>query len=90
MNYSFVFISIMALYFYTFVMLAFLTAKKNRLIRDFIFVLVTMVLWTGGSLLMRLQAWPDYRLWYHVSLAGIWLAPYALSLIHISEPTRPY
>lgn len=77
MTNSFVFISIMALYFYAFVMLAFLTAKKNRLIRDFIFVLFTMVLWAGGSLLMRLQAWPDYRLWYHVSLAGIWLAPYA-------------
>lgn len=77
MNSSYVSISIMALYFYAFVMLAFLTAKKNQLIRDFIAVLLTMVLWAGGSLLMRLQAWPDYRLWYHVSLAGIWLAPYA-------------
>ena len=74
---SFVFISITALYFYAFLMLAFLTAKKSKLITDFIAVLFTMILWTGGSLLMRLQAWPGYRLWYHFSLAGIWLVPYA-------------
>ncbi|MBS6952755.1 MAG: diguanylate cyclase [Enterocloster asparagiformis] len=74
---SFVFISITALYFYAFLMLAFLTAKKSKLIGDFIAVLFTMILWTGGSLLMRLQAWPGYRLWYHFSLAGIWLVPYA-------------
>lgn len=74
---NFVFISITALYFYAFFMLAFLTAKKSRLIVDFIAVLATMILWTGGSLLMRLEAWPSYTLWYHVSLAGIWLVPYA-------------
>ena len=74
---SFVFISITALYFYAFLMLAFLTARKSRLIVDFISVLATMILWTGGSLLMRLEAWPTYRLWYHISLAGIWLVPYA-------------
>lgn len=74
---SFVFISITALYFYAFLMLAFLTAKKSRLIVDFISVLATMILWTGGSLLMRMEAWPSYRLWYHISLAGIWLVPYA-------------
>lgn len=74
---SFIFISITALYFYTFLMLAFLTAKKSRLISDFIAVLSTMILWTGGSLLMRLQVFPSYKLWYHLSLMGIWLVPYA-------------
>ncbi|WP_431834250.1 hypothetical protein [Enterocloster bolteae] len=53
---SYVFISITALYFYTFLMLAFMSAKKSRLIRDFIAVLGAMILWTGGSLLMRLRA----------------------------------
>lgn len=74
---SYAFISIIALYSYVFFMLAFLTAKKNRLIWDFICVLFLMVLWTGGSLLMRGQMWPSYELWYHVSLTGIWLLPYA-------------
>ena len=74
---SYAFISIIALYSYVFFMLAFLTAKKNRLIWDFIWVLFLMVLWTGGSLLMRGRMWPSYELWYHVSLTGIWLLPYA-------------
>ena len=74
---SYVFISITALYFYTFLMLAFMSAKKSRLIRDFIAVLGAMILWTGGSLLMRLRAWPSYELWFHLSLAGISLVPCA-------------
>ena len=57
---SYAFISIIALYSYVFFMLAFLTAKKNRLIWDFIWVLFLMVLWTGGSLLMRGRMWPSY------------------------------
>lgn len=74
---SYVFISITALYFYMFLMLAFMSAKKSRLVRDFIAVLGAMILWTGGSLLMRLMAWPSYQVWFHVSLAGICLVPYA-------------
>ncbi|MCD8169840.1 MAG: diguanylate cyclase, partial [Clostridiales bacterium] len=74
---SYVFISITALYFYMFLMLAFMSAKKSRLVRDFIAVLGAMILWTGGSLLMRLMAWPSYHMWFHVSLAGICLVPYA-------------
>ena len=74
---SYVFISITALYFYLFLMLAFMSAKKSRLVRDFIAVLGAMILWTGGSLLMRLMAWPSYQVWFHVSLAGICLVPYA-------------
>ena len=58
-------------------MLAFMSAKKSRLIRDFIAVLGAMILWTGGSLLMRLRAWPSYELWFHLSLAGISLVPCA-------------
>ena len=74
---SYVFISITALYFYTFLMLAFISAKKSRLVRDFIAVLGSMMLWTGGSLLMRLMSWPAYEVWFHVSLLGICLVPYA-------------
>ncbi len=74
---SYVFISITALYFYTFLLLAFLSAKKSKLIRDFINVLWTMILWAGGSLFMRLHAWPDYEFWFHISLAGIGLVPCA-------------
>ena len=67
---SYVFISVTALYFYMFLMLAFLSAKKSKLVRDFIAVLGSMILWTGGSLLMRLTAWPSYQVWFHLSLLG--------------------
>ena len=74
---GYVYISLAALYCYLFFMAVFLPAKKNRLIFNFMAVLLTMILWTGGSLLMRLQVLPSYRFWYHVSLAGIWLLPYS-------------
>lgn len=75
---DYIFISIIALYFYVFFLMAFLTSKRNRMINNFILVLLDMVCWTGGSMLMRSRMWPSYELWYHVSLAGIWLLPYFL------------
>lgn len=73
---DYLFISVIALYCYTFFLLTFLTARRNRMINSFILVLLNMVIWTGGSLLMRARMWPSYQLWYHVSVAGIWLLPY--------------
>ena len=57
---SYVFISITALYFYTFLMLAFMSAKKSRLIRDFIAVLGAMILWTGGFPFFWVSGWPAH------------------------------
>ena len=73
---DYILFSIIALYFYAFFLMAFLTAKRNRMINNFILVLIDLVFWTGGSLLMRSRMWPAYELWYHVSVAGIWLLPY--------------
>lgn len=72
---DYLFISIIALYCYAFFLIAFLTAKRTRLINNFIIVLINMVFWTGGSLLMRARMWPSYEFWYHVSVIGIWLLP---------------
>jgi len=69
------YISIIALYCYTFFLIAFLSAKRNRLINTFVLVLVNMVFWTGGSLLMRARMLPSYEFWYHVSVIGIWMLP---------------
>lgn len=60
---SYVFISLAALYCYLFFLVIFLPAKKNKLIVHFMLVLITMILWTGGSLLMRIQMLPSYRFW---------------------------
>lgn len=72
---DFSYISIIAVYCYVFFLMTFLTSKRNRLINNFILVLLNMVFWTGGSFLMRARAWPSYELWYHVSVIGIWILP---------------
>jgi len=74
---SFVFIPVIALCCYTFLLLSFMAAEKNKLINSFILVLSAMILWTGGSLCMRLQLWPNLEFWYNVSILGLTLMPFA-------------
>ncbi|MBS6195379.1 MAG: diguanylate cyclase [Clostridiales bacterium] len=81
---SFGYVSVIALFSYTFLMLIFLAAKKNRLINRFLFLMFLMICWTGGSMLMRFQMWPSYKFWYHVSVDGLLLLPYAY-LLFINE-----
>ena len=59
------YISIIAMLCYGFMLLMFLTAKRNK------------IFWTGGSAFMRAQLWPGCEFWYQVSLLGILLLPYA-------------
>lgn len=72
---DYLFLSIIALYCYVFFLMAFLSAKRNRVINNFVIVLLNMVVWTGGSMLMRSRMWPSYEFWYHVSVVGIWVLP---------------
>ncbi len=58
---------------YLFLFMIFLNAKKNNLINSFLTLLLSMILWTGGSLLMRQQFWPSYIFWYHISLSGLFV-----------------
>ncbi len=51
----------------------FINAEKNKITNSFLLVLLAMVFWTGGSLMMRLQIWPTYVFWYHMSFGGILL-----------------
>ena len=73
---DFAFIPIAALCCYLFLSLAFMAAKKTKLIYSFLAVLGIMILWTGGSFLMRIQLWPSVKFWYDVSLLGLTLLPY--------------
>ena len=72
---DYLFLSIIALYCYVFFLMAFLSAKRNRVNNNFVIVLLNMVVWTGGSMLMRSRMWPSYEFWYHVSVVGIWVLP---------------
>lgn len=49
------YISIIAMLCYGFLLLMFLTAKKNKIINSFLVVLLGLLFWTGGSAFMRAQ-----------------------------------
>ncbi len=73
----FSYISSFALLCYVFLFMIFINAERNKIVKSFQLILVAMILWTGGSLLMRLQFLPSYVLWYHVSLGGLMLVAYS-------------
>lgn len=83
MTSGYAFISIIALISYLFLFLTFIAAKKNRLINEFMLILITMLLWTGGSFLMRAQIAPGIKLWYDVSILGLTLCPYVSLLFAV-------
>ncbi len=58
-----------------FLLLTFLTAKKNKQIYSFLLLQLTFTVWTAGSLFMRLQVFPGVHFWFDVSLAGILCTP---------------
>ena len=74
---SYGYISAIALFIYVAMMLIFLAAKRNQIVNSFLLALLSMTCWTGGSCFMRALLWPNYIFWYHVSLLGILLLPYA-------------
>nr|WP_122013510.1 HD domain-containing phosphohydrolase [Maliibacterium massiliense] len=71
------FIPIIALFCYIFLFMTMLAAKKDRTINAFMLVLGCMILWTGGSFLMRMQMWPNVKFWYDVSNIGLYMLGYA-------------
>ncbi|MBR6543369.1 MAG: hypothetical protein IKT73_09215 [Anaerotignum sp.] len=83
MTSGYAFISIIALISYLFLFLTFIAAKKNRLISEFMLILITMILWTGGSFLMRAQLWPGIKFWYDISVLGLTLCPYVSLLFAV-------
>ncbi|MBR3996761.1 MAG: diguanylate cyclase, partial [Clostridia bacterium] len=66
--------STIALFCYVFLLATFLSSKKtSKVIYAFISLLVVMILWSGGSLAMRMQFWPSVNFWHHVSVLGMTL-----------------
>lgn len=71
----FIYINLIAICCYLIMILAFLAAQKTPEIKAFIIVLFAFVLWTGGSLLMRLQVFPGVDFWFYVSLLSLFSIP---------------
>ena len=72
---SYSWVSVTALFSYLFLLLAFMVARKTKVIRSFMCLLVCMILAAGGSFLMRTRFWPSVNFWHYVSLLGIVMVP---------------
>nr|MDD6335049.1 diguanylate cyclase [bacterium] len=71
MNVPFLWVQLIAVCGYILLLLAFLAVKKNKVIRSFIVLLTVYLLWTGGSLFMRMQLYPGYEFWYRLSIMSL-------------------
>jgi diguanylate cyclase (GGDEF)-like protein/putative nucleotidyltransferase with HDIG domain len=74
---NYLIVPVIALLCYALLFLTFLAAKKNQMINAFLLVLGAMILWTGGSLCMRLLLWPSVKFWYDASILGLTLLPFS-------------
>ena len=70
-NIPFLYINIIALSCFALMFVTFLATKKTPEIWAFLAVLLDCILWSGGSVLMRLQLWPGLNFWYTVSLVAL-------------------
>ncbi len=73
--YNYSFISVTALFCYMILFVAFMAAQKTKIIHSFLVVLAAFLLWTGGSLAMRMELWPEVEFWFHFSIVGLIILP---------------
>lgn len=78
MQATFVIVPLIALFLYLVEFCTLIAAKKNVLVDIFLFMLVFLIMWSGGSALMRSQFFGLVAPWFHLSLVGIWIACLAL------------
>lgn len=71
-------VSILALFCYLILFLAMAASQKTKVIKSFMIVLFTMIIWTGGSFLMRCEIDSFFTFGFHVSVLGLCLIPFAL------------
>ena len=60
-----------------FLLLTFLSAKKDRLVRSFALLLLSLTVWPLASLCMRLSLPPGDVFWFQVSMSSIIAVPLA-------------
>lgn len=66
-------------------------ASKQSSVRSYCRELLCFVVWTGGSMLMRMFTWPGAMFWYEVSLGALFCLPAFLYLFlyDLSQHKRP-
>lgn len=71
-------VPVVALLCYVFQLISLLPTKRKGPIDGFLGMLLCLIVWTGGSWLMRLGQGMSVDLWFHVSLTGLMLIPVML------------
>ena len=71
MNVSYIYINIAAFLCFALMFVAFCAAERSREMRAWLVLLGDLVLWTGGTVFMRLHVFPSYEFWYYVSLLAL-------------------
>ena len=80
-DFLFTLVPLLALLCNIFLLFTLITAKKEGSVYAFMCLLVSFILWTGGSLLMRMNLYPGVSFWWEVSIAGVFLVPYMYFLL---------
>lgn len=74
-NNLFIGIPIAALCGFLFLFFSFLNARRAKAVYIFQCIILACLVWTGGSVMMRMQLHPGIHFWFHVSLLGLLLLP---------------
>lgn len=75
MSVPFLYVNLTALACYALLSITFLASKKTPEILSFICLLLDFTLWTGASVLMRLQVYPGVNFWFYVSILALFALP---------------
>lgn len=62
-------------------MFIFMISRRDSAMRAYLMLLVSMVIWSGGSLLMKLEAYPGVLFWNKVMVSGLFLSPLCVYLL---------
>ena len=66
-----------------FLLLTFLSAKKDKLMRSFMWLLIAFTVWPLASFLMRIGLYPGEPFWFQVSVTAVFIVPlFIYSFLH--------
>lgn len=90
-SYLYIAIPLLASLCNLFLLLTFLSAKKDSLIRSFMLLLIALTVWPLASLFMRLGFYPGEVFWFQMSMTGIICVPLGYFMfLHRYTKTRGF
>ena len=76
-------IPLMSAFCNLFLLLTFLSAKKDKLMRSFMWLLIAFTVWPLASFFMRIRLYPGEVFWFQASVTAVFLVPILIySFLH--------